>query len=111
MKDETLYLIHIAECIGRVESYTQGMSKQAFLDSSLVQDAVIRNLQTMAEATRRLSEPTRRSRPDIEWFKIAGFRNALVHDYLGVDLDKVWNILQNDLPALKVAINHLLNAK
>ena len=111
MKDEKLYLIHIAECIGRVESYTQGMTKEAFLDSSLVQDAVIRNLQTMAEATQRLSEPTRRSRPDIEWFKIAGFRNALVHDYLGVDLDKVWNILQNDLPTLKVAIDHLLNAK
>jgi len=47
MKDEKLYLIHIAECIGRVESYTQGMAKKAFLDSSLVQDAVIRNLQTM----------------------------------------------------------------
>jgi uncharacterized protein with HEPN domain len=110
MKDERLYLIHIAECIGRIESYTQGMAKDAFLASSLVQDAVIRNLQTLAESTQRLSDRTKRNQPVIEWFKIAGFRNALVHDYLGVDLDKVWNILQNDLPVLKVAIGEMLKS-
>ncbi len=111
MKDEKLYLIHIAECIARVESYTQGMTQEAFLDSSLVQDGVIRNLQTMAESTQRLSEATKRTQPSIEWFKIAGFRNALVHDYLGVDLDKVWNIVQNDLPTLKVAITEMLDRR
>jgi len=110
VKDERLYLIHIAECIGRIESYTQGMAKDAFLASSLVQDAVIRNLQTLAESTQRLSDRTKRNQPAIEWFKIAGFRNALVHDYLGVDLDKVWNILQNDLPVLKVATDEMLKS-
>jgi uncharacterized protein with HEPN domain len=71
---------------------------------------VIRNLQTLAESTQRLSDRTKRNQPVIEWFKIAGFRNALVHDYLGVDLDKVWNILQNDLPVLKVAIGEMLKS-
>ena len=108
MKDDRLYLIHIGECIDRIESYTQGMAKEAFLASSLVQDAVIRNLQTLAESTQRLSERAKENQPKIEWFKIAGFRNALVHDYLGVDLEKVWNILQNDLPVLKTAIGEML---
>jgi uncharacterized protein with HEPN domain len=104
-------LIHIAECIERIESYTQGMTEDAFLASSLVQDAVIRNLQTLAESTQRLSTRAKESRPGIEWYKIAGLRNALVHDYLGVDLKKVWNILRNDLSVLKRAVSEMLESK
>ena len=101
MKDDRLYLIHIGECIDRIESYTQGMTKEAFLASSMVQDAVVRNLQTLAESTQRLSDRAKESRPEIEWYKIAGFRNVLVHDYLAVDVEKIWNIVQSDLPVLK----------
>jgi uncharacterized protein with HEPN domain len=108
MKDDTLYLIHVGECISRIESYTHGMTKEAFLASAIVQDAVIRNLQTLAESTQRLSDRAKRTRPDIEWYKIAGFRNILVHDYLGVDLEKVWAIVSNDLPILKEAIDQML---
>lgn len=108
MKDDTLYLIHISECIARVESYTQGMTKEVFLKSSMVQDAVIRNLQTLAESTQRLSTVAKQSQPRIDWRKIAGFRNILVHDYLGVDLEKIWTIIQNDLPLLKDAVDRLL---
>jgi uncharacterized protein with HEPN domain len=108
MKDDKLYLIHIGECIARIESYTQGMTKEAFLASELVQDAVVRNLQTLAESTQRLSDRARQSRPDIQWYKIAGFRNILVHDYLGVDLEKVWKIVLTDLPALKAATDEML---
>ncbi|MCX5643743.1 MAG: DUF86 domain-containing protein [Phycisphaerae bacterium] len=108
MKDDKLYLIHIGECIDRIEAYTQGMAKEAFLASSLVQDAVIRNLQTMAESTQRLSARAKEGQPGIDWYKIAGFRNILVHDYLGVDLAKVWNIVQNDLPVLKSAVSEML---
>ncbi len=110
MKDDKLYLIHISECIDRIESYTRGMTKETFLASSMVQDAVIRNLQTLAESTQRLSARAREGQPGIDWRKIAGFRNILVHDYLGVDLEKVWNILQNDLPVLKSAIAEMLGA-
>jgi len=111
MKDDRLYLIHIAECIDRIAAYTQGMAKDAFLASSLVQDAVIGNLQTLAESTQRLSTRAKESQPGIEWYKIAGFRNALVHDYLGVDLEKVWNIVQNDLSVLKNAVSEMLGPK
>ncbi len=108
MKDDKLYLIHIGECIDRVESYTQGLTKEAFLASSLVQDAVIRNLQVLAESTQRLSARAKESQPRIDWHRIAGFRNILVHDYLGVDLAKVWNIVQNDLPFLKEVVGEML---
>jgi len=108
MKDDTLYLIHIGECIGRIGSYTQGMTKEAFLAAEMVQDAVIRNLQTMAESTQRLSARAKESQPEIDWRKIVGFRNVLVHDYLGVDLEKIWSIICNDLPVLEDAIGEML---
>ena len=108
MKDDRLYLIHITECIDRVESYTQGMAKEAFLASPMVQDAVIRNLQTLAESTQRLSARAKDSQPGIDWRKIAGFRNVLVHDYLGVDLDRIWTIIRNDLSVLRNAVDQML---
>jgi len=108
MKDDRLYLIHISECIERIVSYTAGKDKQQFINSTLLQDAVIRNLQTLAESTQRLSHETKDRAGDIDWFKIAGFRNVLVHDYLGIDTERVWNILERDLPDIKVAVDKLL---
>ena len=107
MKDDRLYLIHISECIERIDSYVSGMDKEAFMASSLVQDAVIRNLQTMAESTQRLSGRLKETQPEIDWYKIAGFRNILVHDYLGVDIESVWNIIENEIPALKKAVQEM----
>jgi uncharacterized protein with HEPN domain len=108
MKDDRLYLIHIKECIERIESYIGNISKVEFLKSTFVQDAVIRNLQVLAESTQRLSNKAKNNRQDIDWYKIAGFRNILVHDYLGLDLDTVWNIVINELPVLKKAIEEML---
>jgi uncharacterized protein with HEPN domain len=78
------------------------------MDSGLVQDAVIRNLQTLAESATRISEEQQEKHPEVDWFKIRGFRNVLVHDYLGVDLKRVWNILEHDLPRLKAAVEKML---
>jgi len=108
MKDDRLYLIHISECIERIESYITEKGKQQFLDSSLIQDAIIRNLQVLSESTQRLSDAAKESMSEVDWFKIAGFRNVLVHDYLGVDIGRVWNILEKDLPVLKKAVQKML---
>jgi uncharacterized protein with HEPN domain len=62
----------------------------------------------MSESTMRLSEELQVSHSEVEWFKIRGFRNVLVHDYLGVDLERVWNILENDLPKLKSAVEKMI---
>jgi uncharacterized protein with HEPN domain len=108
MKDDRLYLIHIKECIERIESYLGDADKQEFFNSTLLQDAVIRNLQVLAESSQHLSDETKDNRRDIDWYKISGFRNILVHDYLGIDLDTVWNIVANELPVLKKAVVEML---
>lgn len=109
MKDDKLYLIHISECLARIRSYLGTMDRQAFLESSLVQDAVVRNLQVMAESTQRLSDDLKAAHAEIDWYKIAGFRNVLVHDYLGVDVERVWNIIETDLPPFEKAIRAMLD--
>ena len=109
MTDDRLYLVHISECIARIEEYTSE-GRSAFLDDSMTQDAVLRNLQVLAESTQRLSEQIKLGHPEIAWQSIAGFRNLLVHDYLGISLARVWEILDRDLPDLKRVAKELLDA-
>ena len=78
---DALYLRHMQECIERIEEYVGG-SEARFKESRLVQDATIRNLQTLAESSQRLSEALRDIAPDVPWRAIAGLRNILVHEYL-----------------------------
>ena len=73
--------------------------------SDLVQDAVVRNLQTLSESSRRLSDEVKNTQSHIDWRAITGFRNILVHDYMGLDLETIWLVIENDLPTLKDALN------
>ena len=107
MKDDRLYLIHIGECIDRIEQYTAG-GENEYKNSTLIQDAVIRNLQTLAESSQRISDPLKAAHPDMPWRNIAGFRNVLVHQYLGVDLDYIWRVVADDLPILKKRVHAIL---
>jgi uncharacterized protein with HEPN domain len=108
MKDDKLYLIHITECIEHIESYTENADKETFINTPIIQDAVIRNLQIMAESSQRLSERAKQTQPNIDWHRISGFRNVLVHDYMGVDLEMVWNIVINEIPPLKNAVQEMI---
>ena len=103
MKDDRLYLIHILECIEKIEVYT-AEGRAHFMDSTLPQDAVIRNLEIIGEAVKHISGTVKETSPDIPWKQIAGLRDLLIHHYMGVNLDEVWNIVVNDIPALKIAI-------
>lgn len=109
MKDDRVYLRHILRCISRIEEYISGRP-EGLTSSSLVQDAVLRNLQTMAEATQRLSPSLKAQRPDVDWAALAGLRNVLVHAYLGVDLDQIQRAIERDMPGLKAACEKLLDA-
>jgi len=100
MRDDRLYLIHIGECIERIERYTAS-GKAAFQADTLIQDGVLRNLHTLTESTQRLSDTLKAAHPEVEWREIAQFRNVVVHNYLGVDLARVWDIVQGDVAALK----------
>jgi uncharacterized protein with HEPN domain len=108
MKEDRLYLIHIEESIDRIHSYVAGLDFPDFMQKSLVQDAVLRNLQVLAESTQRLSADFKAARPEIEWYKIAGLRNILVHDYLGIDMETVWFVVKNNLPELQEIIRTAL---
>lgn len=107
MKDNRLYLTNIKECIEQIEFYTiEG--KEAFLQNRMIQDAVIRNFEIIGEATKRLSVDFRAKYPNIPWQQMAGFRDILIHDYLMVNVNRVWGVVEQNLPELKAAIEIIL---
>jgi len=79
------------------------------LNRELIQDAVLRNLQTLAESTQRISDELKALHPEVDWRAIAGFRNVLVHDYLGINLDRVWEIVSVHLPVLASQMEAIRN--
>jgi uncharacterized protein with HEPN domain len=106
-KDPRVYLAHILECADRIERYL-GQDRETFLRDTLVQDAVIRNFEVIGEAAKRIPEQFRVVHAAIPWRLVAGFRDVLIHDYEGVDLERVWRIAKEDLPAVKTAIAQIL---
>ena len=107
MKDDRLYLIHIQESIDRIEEYVIN-GKESFFADAKTQDAVVRNLQILAESTQRLSQKLKADFSEVDWKKIAGFRNILVHDYLYVDPVLVWKIVEDKLAQLKRTVAQML---
>lgn len=108
MKDDLVYLRHISECVQRIEKNVS-VGLDEFLASETLKDATLRNLQTMSEATQRLSQDLKADHPTIDWENIAGFRNILVHNYLGIDMELVWTIIERDVPKLKNTINEMID--
>jgi len=103
MNEDILYLKHIRDAIGKVETYT-AVGRDVFFLESHWQDAVIRQLEIIGEATKHLSKALKSRYPKVEWRRIAGLRDVLIHNYMGVDLDAVWEITQRRLPGLKQSI-------
>lgn len=106
-KDDSIYIEHMLACIERINEYTEG-GKEKFFSSPLVQDGVIRNLQVLAESSQRISDDLKDVHTDIAWRDISGFRNILVHDYLGVDPDTVWSVVEQDVPILHQLLKKML---
>lgn len=107
MKDEAVYLKHILDAIKKIESYTSGGRKN-FFQNTMVQDAVIRNLEVIGEAVRNLSPEFRGRHPDVPWRSITALRNVLIHEYFGVELEIVWRVVQRRVPSLKGYVKILL---
>ena len=108
MKNDRVYLEYILERIQRIEEDVAD-GRDSFMGSHTIQDAVLRNLQTLAESCQRLSEQFKQRYPEVEWSKINAFRNVLVHDYLGIDLSQIWLVIMRDVPELKTNIKRSLN--
>ena len=107
MKSDRAYLEHIDASIEKILRFTAD-GRDAFLNDERTQDAVIRNLEIIGEAVKRLSEDLRRDHREIPWREIAGFRDVLIHDYMGVKLNLVWNVVERHLPQLRDVVKGLL---
>jgi len=107
-RDYTVYLLHILDAITIIESYVAELTEDSFRQNRLIQDGVIRNLEIIGEATKKLPKRLTNKYPDIEWKKMAGMRDVLIHDYFGVDLERVWGVVRNRLPALRENITKIL---
>jgi uncharacterized protein with HEPN domain len=102
--DDDVYLQHILDSIRRIEEYLQGINEAGFLQNFLIQDGVIRQLEIVGEATKQISREMRSEYGDIPWKDMAGMRDKLIHNYLGVDIEEVWYTVKHDIPFLKEAI-------
>lgn len=107
MNRDQFYLAHILECIERINHYIVD-GREKFKTDEKTQDAVLRNLELIGASVKRLSAEIKDSLPEVPWKKIAGFRDVLAHDYLGLDLSLIWNIVNRDLAELKKSLVKLI---
>ena len=107
-KDDRVYLRHMLDALGQIGEYTDRHDRKSFLKNRQVQDATIRQLEILGEAVKQVSGKLRAQHREVPWADIAGMRDKLIHDYLGVDLTMVWLTVQQDLPTLKASLQDLL---
>ena len=107
-RDFRVYLEDILGSISKIRRYTSGLSKQAFAADDKTLDAVVRNLEVLGEAVKQLPAELRAREPNIDWQKIAGLRDILIHQYFGIDVDILWDVIKNKLPLLEVGVTALL---
>jgi uncharacterized protein with HEPN domain len=105
------YLDDILSAIAEIEEFTRGMYYDAFAEDKKTVNAVIRSLEVLGEATKRIPTSFRQKHPDIPWSKMAGMRDVLIHDYMGVDLKTVWKVTQERLPELKLLIEKVISSR
>ncbi len=108
-RDVRVYVADILESIGKIEQYTKGIDRDDFMANTQVQNAVLRRLEIIGEAVKGIGEEVRSKYPAIPWKEIAGLRDVLIHGYFGVKLERVWKVIEQDLPQLKMRLTPLYN--
>lgn len=108
-RDANVLVEDIIESIQKISDYVQGMTFEEFTVDAKTKDAVVRNLEIIGEAAKRIPDPIKERFQNIEWHKIVGLRNRVIHEYFGVDYQIIWYITQNDLKKLESGLTEILN--
>ncbi|MGE8204625.1 HepT-like ribonuclease domain-containing protein [Heyndrickxia sp. NPDC080065] len=108
-REPKVFLEDILSSAIKVEKYTRGLSFEDFIDNDLVYDAVIKNILVIGEATKNIPKDIRQSNPHIEWRKMAGMRDMMIHGYFSINFQIIWDVVQNKIPEFKQQIEQLLS--
>jgi len=110
-RDYILFIEDILSCIEKIERYTSNVSFEEFCGNDMAIDAVIRNFEIIGEAVKKIPEEIKKKYAYVEWKEAAGFRDVLIHDYFGIDLEAVWDTLRNNIPSFKEQIAKVLKSE
>jgi len=108
-KDPKIFIEHILESIEEIEKYSLHATQETFSKMTMMQDAIIRRIEIIGEATKKLPKPFKGKYPKMPWKEMAGMRDILIHEYFGVNIATVWRTIKKDIPKLKKQIKELLD--
>jgi len=106
-RDEIVFLEDILREISKIEESTKNLSEKNFIDNLDIKDATLRRIEVIGEAVKNISDKTRKKYPEVEWNKVAGTRDVLIHAYFGVLDSIIWNIIKRDIPIIKKQIQKI----
>ncbi len=107
-KEARIFLLDIKECIEKIEEYMDNINKEQFFIETKVQDAILRRIEIIGEASKNIPAEFRETHPHVPWSKMARTRDRMIHAYFGINLERVWVIVKDDLPDLKKKIKIIL---